>query len=512
MIERFYLKDYLSFKEVELEFENGLVVFSGPSGSGKSILMNSILATLGFSDAHAARSEATVSWDIDESSTGIENEECNVFTQVKKEKVRYFINTQAVSKKSIKNIASTKLRHLSLKDYSDFEQSSLIELIDGVLKSQKKDISKELATYKENFKKFKTVQKELKRIEDERSKLVELKEFAQFEISKIEDINPINGEDEELIEVKKLLSLREKTQEKIQEAEAIYELEYAVSSALNSLDIDSGFFDDAMNELRTMFDLSSEKFNALDDVNIEEVLDRIEALSSLKRRYGSIEEALKYKEEKKEELKRYENIDVAKDDLEKEYEVLSEVINSSAEQITIKRKGVLKACENTLNNYLKDLYMRPINISLKECELSENGKDAVELLLNGTTLDKISSGEFNRLRLAFLALKSESMSENGGLLMLDEIDANLSGEESMSVARVLRKLSKKFQIFVISHQPQLTSMGEHHYLVHRNENSQVKKLNEKERISEIARMISGEKITNEAMAFATELLKKSLSV
>ena len=97
--------------------------------------------------------------------------------------------------------------------------------------------------------------------------------------------------------------------------------------------------------------------------------------------------------------------------------------------------------------------------------------------------------------------------------MLDEIDANLSGEESMSVAKVLRQLSKYFQIFVISHQPQLTSMGDQHFLVYKNENeSLVKELNQNEKIDEIARIISGESVSKEAKQFAKELLEANRCV
>jgi len=92
--------------------------------------------------------------------------------------------------------------------------------------------------------------------------------------------------------------------------------------------------------------------------------------------------------------------------------------------------------------------------------------------------------------------------------MLDEIDANLSGEESMSVARVLKQLSLHFQIFVISHQPQLTSMGDQHFLIYKDgEDSFVSELNKEKRVNEIARIISGENISSEAKKFAKELLE-----
>lgn len=288
----------------------------------------------------------------------------------------------------------------------------------------------------------------------------------------------------------------------------IFNQEHLVSLALDSLDTDSAFFDDAMNELRAIFDGAEERFNALEDVDIEEVLNRIEEISGLKRRYGSIEEALIYKEQKKEELAKYENIEIAKSDLEARYAELENLIESLAKELSEYRKKALPAFESALNIYLKNLYLRDAEISLEKVDYAQMGCDKLSMRLNATELTKISTGEFNRLRLAVLALKSEFMNKNGGVLMLDEIDANLSGEESMSVAKVLRKLSKHFQIFVISHQPQLTSMGDQHFLIYKDGNiSKTKELNFDEKVDEIARIISGENISNEAKKFARELLE-----
>lgn len=97
---------------------------------------------------------------------------------------------------------------------------------------------------------------------------------------------------------------------------------------------------------------------------------------------------------------------------------------------------------------------------------------------------------------------------DNGILFLDEIDANLSGKESDAISKVLTKLSSSYQIFAISHQPQLTSKANQHFLVDKNnKKSSVKLLNQEERISEIARMISGEKVTQEALEFAKNLIK-----
>ncbi|MDD3834849.1 MAG: ATPase, partial [Sulfurimonas sp.] len=365
-------------------------------------------------------------------------------------------------------------------------------------------------SYKDSFFTHAQIRAELNTIEEEEKRIVELKEFATFEIKKIEDIDPKPAEDQELLEIKKDLSKKEKLQESISKASAIFESENFVSSTLNLLDNNSSFFDDAMNELRAIFDSAGARFNELDDVDIEEVLNRIEEISWLKKRYGSIEEALEYKEQKALELQRYENIEINKEELTKKEMSLKKEIATLADSISKLREAEIGKFEKDLNRYLKELYLRDAELSLSRCTLNLNGQDKMEIKLNNTELQKVSTGEFNRLRLAILALKSEFMHKNGGVLMLDEIDANLSGEESMSVAKVLRQLSKHFQIFVISHQPQLTSMGEQHFLIYKEgDESKVKELSLDERVDEIARIISGESVSVEAKNFAKELLEVS---
>lgn len=510
MIERFYLKDYLSFKEIELNTSGGLIVFSGPSGSGKSVLMRAILSSFGVESCGASLCESSVNWHLEMDDIGIENEEINIFKQIKKEKARYFINNQSLSKKAISNLSFSYLRHLSLKDYSDFEDANLLSILDARIEKNKNEITSLKKNFRDSFFKHAQIKAELNIIEEEEKKIVELKEFASFEIKKIQDIDPKPAEDKELLEIKKDLSRKEKLQESISKANSIFESENFVSSTLNLLNNNSSFFDDAMNELRAIFDNAEARFNQLDDVDIEEVLNRIEEISWLKKRYGSIEEALEYKEQKVLELQRYENIEINKEELIKQEMSLKKEILSLAEAISKLREAQIGKFEKDLNKYLKELYLRDAELSLSKCTLNSNGQDKIEIKLNSTELQKVSTGEFNRLRLAILALKSEFMNKNGGVLMLDEIDANLSGEESMSVAKVLRQLSQHFQIFVISHQPQLTSMGEQHFLIYKEGNeSKVKELGINERVDEIARMISGESISIEAKNFAKELLEVS---
>ncbi len=509
MIERFYMKNCLTFREVELELKSGLIVFSGPSGSGKSVLMRSILGSVGFDDALAEVSESSVSWQVDEEATGFENEETNIFKQVKREKVRYFLNAQSISKKALHRVSKRHMRLLSLKDYSDFEQANMLSVLDQQVSKKESNHLETLEIYKNEFYVYQKEKHELQQLLAQEKRMQEHKEFAEFELAKIDGINPQRGEYEDLLEIKRSLSQKEKAEEKITLAESIFDHEHLVSEALISLDIDSAFFDDTMNELRRQFDGARTTFQELENEDIESVLNRLEELSDLKHRYGSVEEALQYREEKAKEVEKYENFDFEKERLRKEVDRLFSDLVELAREISLRRSEALYDFNAAINGYLRQLYLSGAELSLNHGDYSITGQDILDFNLKGAPLEKVSAGEFNRLRLALLAVQSESMQGQGGVLMLDEIDANLSGEESMSVARVLRQLSKYFQIFVISHQPQLTSMGEQHFVVEKNEESSVRELTHDERIEEIARMISGETVTTEAMNFAKELLESA---
>ncbi|MCW8954824.1 MAG: AAA family ATPase, partial [Sulfurimonas sp.] len=397
MIERFFLKDYLSFKEIELNLASGLVVFTGPSGSGKSILMNSILSSVGSEACEASLCESTVTWELDTQNTGIESDDINVFKHIKKEKSRYFINNQSISKKAMNALASDYLRHLSLKDFSDFENENLLSILDDRLENKKHNVFALKDEYAEAYLEHKRVKKELTSIEQEQKKIVELKEFATFEIKKIEDINPKISEDNELLEIKKELSKKEKVLESISSASSIFDYEHNVFAALNLLDVENSFFSDAMNELRATMESAQERFSALDEVDIEEVLNRIEALSELKRRYGSVEEALEYKEQKILELQKYENIEITKGDLEAKEASLAKKVKELATQLSKLRHVEIKSFRDDLNKYLKELYLRDAQIEIKEIDYELFGKDELVLKLNSTELQKVSTGEFNRL-------------------------------------------------------------------------------------------------------------------
>ena len=511
MIERVYLKEYVTFDEVELEFNEvdlefskGLIVFTGPSGAGKSVLMRGILSIFGYFDLNAKLGEAIVDADINLEQYGLENDDILIFKQMKKNKNRFFINNQAVSRKTIRLIADTFLQYLSLREIKEFENENILKVLDLMGSKQHHNYVQE---YKEKYEKYKKIENELNKIKILQKEADEKKEFLKYELEKIEKIDPKQGEFEELMNIKKDMSKIEKIKEKIYDVERIFDFEHNVYELLEMNDASGEFFSNAMNELRIAIDKAHEKAEYLENVNIEEVLERLSNLQELIRRYGGIEEALTYYREKKEELTKLENISFEKEELENKLKKISDELYKLANKISKERKKISLKLKEKLNLYLEKLYMPKAEIVINETKLNALGVDNAEIIINDIDVNTISTGEFNRLRVAMLASKLEY--ENREMtLFLDEIDANLSGEESMSVAEVLKYLSSKYQIFAISHQPQLASIANKHFLVRKKDGkSIVKELNKNERVEEIARIIGGKEKTQKALEYAKELLK-----
>lgn len=506
MISRVLIKEHLGFSKVELFFGEGLSVFTGASGAGKSVLMSAIMSAFGLRESEARLVEADVEASFDMGEVGIENEPVNSFKMAREKSVRYFINSQAISKKNLTQIASEHVKYFGAKGLGELNGERFLTLLDALVKDKNHTLN--LDKTKQIFAKYSKTKAELAKLEEAENKIEELKEFARFEIEKIESIKPKKGEFEELLEIKKRLSKKDKILAAWQKAERIYDIESAVIEALRISDIDSTFFSDAINDLRIAQD--SLNIDELDDIDVEMVLDRIEALNSIIKRYGSEEDAILVLKTKKEELQRYENISFEKDMLKKEFNHLNAELSKLCASITSARKGALGALTGLINGYLKELYMPNISASLEQQDFSANGADMLNFEVAGVNLNKISSGETNRLRLAFIAAEAEVLNHGSGVIILDEIDANLSGKEAMSIASVLVKIAKRYQIFAISHQPQLSSRANAHFLVEKSANaSSVRELKQSERAGELARMISGEVVSDEALSFAKGLLESA---
>jgi len=505
LIRRLYLRNLVTFEEIELDFSAGLAVFTGPSGAGKSVLLSAILSSFGHDTQSNARL-CEVIFDkpskLDSDIYELESE--LVIKALKKEKLRYFLNGQHISKKELKRIFSPYVQYLSVRSKGEFDSPTLISLLDKRLLREDKSFKRVIKEYQKRFKNYEIKSKELAKIRADESKIEERIEYAKYEIEKIEKINPKIGEDEKLLEAKKQLSRIDKLKDALSKAMSIFAAESAVEEVYRLLDKDASVFTEMMNQIRADFEETEHLTNELEEMDVENILDRLSDITDLKHRYGSIEEALEFKEKKKKELLGYQNITKDKSILENFLHMEYAELLILSKSISSKRKEAASLLATEMQSYLAALKLPQIDFMFEEKPLDIDGADNVEIRLGGSRALTLSGGEFNRLRLALMVCVIDERSQ--GVLIVDEIDANVSGDESIAIAQMIKRLSSVYQVFAISHQPHLSAQANQHLLVTKRKNkSRVVELNEKERVEEIARIIAGENPRQEAIEFAKKL-------
>jgi DNA repair protein RecN (Recombination protein N) len=505
LIERLYLRDLVTFKELELTFSKGLVVFTGPSGAGKSVLISAILSSFGYTTQGVATiCEVSLKRPSKLESEVYRLEDELTIKTLKKDKLRYFLEGQNISKKILGELFSPYVQYLSVRNKSGFESSKLINILDNSLFKRNKGFKKLFKEYVKRYNTYMQKAEELTKIKDDESKLSELIEFASYEVEKIEKIDPKIGEKDELLLVKQQLSRIDKIKASLSTAMSIFSAEGAVEEVYRLLDKDASVFIDAMNTVRSDFEETEHLAAELEDIDVEKLLDRLSDITALEQRYGSIDEALKYKEMKKKELEGYKNIEQDKSMLENFLSMEYVELSTLARQITLKRKEEAKSLSAAIDVYLVTLKLPKVDFVFESQALTSNGADIIDIHLGDSKTTTLSGGEFNRLRLALMASTIDEKSE--GVLILDEIDANVSGDESIAIADMIKKLSSVYQIFAISHQPHLSAKSDQHFVVTKDsDKSQVIELSEEGRIHEISRIIAGENPNAEALEFARKL-------
>lgn len=502
MIERLLIKDSITFREVCITPSPAFNIFSGVSGSGKSVLMESILALFGLKETNANLIEATLqNIPLPEE---IEADSEIVLSIVKKDKVKYFLNAQSFSKRRAKELFGEYVKYITAHSVNELKAENLLNTLDSLIKDTRFRALRE--SFAEDFSNLVAKQNELATLENEERNVASLREFAAYEIAQIESVNPKVGEYEELLEIKKDLSKKEKILEKIAVIKPQLDGFSGIVAFLESIDKSKEIYSEILREIEGVIIDEEERLENLSSESIEEILNRLESLSNFVHKYGSIEATLEHLAQKKADLERYENLSFNKSAIEKELAILRESTSKKATELSQFRQNALESFNAKLSTYCDKLKLVKPKATLNRAQMSASGVDSIEIVLKNSHIATLSSGEFNRLKLAIMCVEVEGNAECG-ILILDEIDANLSGSESEGVAEVLAFLSKNYQIFAISHQSQMPSFANNHYLITKSANGSAVKLLDKEgRVNEIARMISGANITPKALNFAREKL------
>ncbi len=507
LIQRVHLKGLLSFEAVTLAFDSGLVVLSGPSGAGKSVLIGSVLSGFGIGSAEATLCEVLLDRPSGLRSDAYDMEDELTIRSLKKERTRYYLNEQHISKKALHALLAPSIHYLSVRDSSGFESEALIRMLDNMLVPQDKAYKKVLKEYRKRYLQYREKQKELNQIRAKEKKLSGLIEFATFEINKIREVDPKEGEDIALLQLKKQLSKIDKINDALAKAEAIFALEGTVSEVFDLTEKEGGYFWDAMNQLRADFEQMQSLAEELEDTDVEALLDRLEKITELKHRYGSIEEAITYCTAKEQELAGYERVEQDKSVLEQFLALEFAELTTLAGRMSQARIAQAEKMAEAMYGYLSKLKLPKVSFQFEVLPLGEQGIDHVDIAMAQSSIATLSGGEHNRLRLALMVVSLELGAGERGVIVLDEIDANVSGDESIAIADMIAKLSAQYQIFAISHQPHLAAKAQQHILIDKIDGkSRAIVLDTEGRIKEIARIIGGEVLNAEAVAFARKLL------
>ena len=274
-------------------------------------------------------------------------------------------------------------------------------------------------------------------------------------------------------------------------------------------------FEDLTNRIREMRDKI-----VFNPDRIEELNDRLHFIKELKKKYGeSIEEIHMQKDSMEKELKSLADLDTEVDSLQLEYSRLKEMLKNETENLTRLRKSSADSLQNKIQSELEHLNFKnaDITISFDEAtDFSPNGVDKVEFLLTTNVgeplkpLAKIASGgEMSRIMLAF----KNVIGEYDGIdtMIFDEIDNGISGETADIVAKELNQISKNHQLLCITHLPQIAAIAEHNYRIEKYDDNErtyttVTELGEKEKITEIARLLAGINVSDITLASAQEMI------
>lgn len=550
MLLNLHVKNLALIEEVDVDFEKGLIVLTGETGAGKSLILGSVNIALGNKASKDMIRKGTdyslveLTFSVSENCAkqlkkyDIYMEEDNIVTVTRKiSEGRSIskINGETVNIKTLKNVMSLLIDIHGQHDHQSLlYKKNHLDILDKFAKDSILELKEQI---KEEYSKYTKLIKKLEEFNiDEGQKAREI-EFAEYEVNEIESANLKPEEDVQVEEEFKKLS---NSKEIVSALSEIYNaLSYETAGGLGDIinkavmDINSiKGMDEKISQFQTeLYDIDNlcreltsqiYDYNSGMDFNpeyVREVEERLDVINHLKLKYGnSIEEILRYKEEKEEYLEKLNNMTDEMESVKNQISELEGTLNNLCTKLSEQRKKAAKELEVLVKQALVDLNFIAvefeIQITRKE-SIGENGFDNVEFMISTNPGESVkplakvaSGGELSRI---MLAIKSILATEDDiDTLIFDEIDTGISGQTAMKVAEKMAKISRNHQVICISHLSQIAAMADSHYLIKKtaDENStttSIKKLTRQQSIEELVRINGGSGITEAGLIHATEM-------
>ena len=549
MLRELTIENVAVIEKANISFDNGFTCLTGETGAGKSIIIDSINAIMGDrvsrdvirTGAQKASIVAVfenLNEDIiklaDEMDIDI-SEECIVSRVISAEgKNSARINGMPVPVSVIKAIFAEAINiHGQHDNQSLLDPAKHLAILDsfGVNKAV-------FDSYLAAYEKYCDINRKIKELSSlEKSKQEDL-ELLQFQVEEIYNADLSEEEESELIEQKKLIKNAENilsalnnaygllsgNDEFIGACSALQQAEGEVSSIsefsekiseLSEILIDiSDKSQDVMYEIRSTMDDFDVDINMLDEIE-----ERLDTYYKLKRKYGgSVQAVLEYYDKASEKL---DNIEFAQEKLEKLYAekaVILKELEKAAQALTDERCAKFDMMAGNIQASLAFLNMPFVKLSLniEDKEYAADGKDQLEFYIvtnkgeSPKPLAKIASGgELSRIMLAIKSVLAEKQVTD--TMIFDEIDAGVSGAASLKIGKLLKETAKNRQVFCVTHSPQIAAFADTHMYIEKTTKGNstfttVRRLGTEERVAEIARIISGDNITETAAENAREML------
>jgi len=570
MLKHLQIKNYALIDTIEIDFERGLNILTGETGAGKSILIGAIGLLLGeraSSDAVRQNSDKAV---VEASFSVEKNDQISLLLDenqidwmepliIRREitaagQSRGFVNDTPANIKTMK-----ALGELLVDLHGQHEHQSLLRVnTHAKLLDDFGGLNGIVVDYKKKYSKLSELFDKLEELRNRELSLKERKDLLAFQINEIDKVDPQPDEESSLETDLNILenaeTLFDQTQqlyEMLYEGErSVYESLVIVRNRLESLaDIDPAFeeykkecasAEATVNEIAKFLQGYNSRIE-FDPQRLEELRDRLGQLSLLKKKYGGdVGNIIQYRNEIGAELELAENFQDSIDNLKKEIETTRAELSVIAERLSSKRRETAKRISKQITKELAGLGIPNAELDIKiittpdtSGDLNDenayvklgkefytaysNGIDKIEFYLSTNIgeppkpLAKVASGgEISRIMLAMKSVLAKS--ERLPLLIFDEIDVGVSGRIAHAVGKSLKNLSGYHQIIAITHLPQIAGLADCHYVVEKIEDgkhtaTRVRKLTTEERVHEVARLLSGEEITEAGLAGAKELMK-----
>jgi DNA repair protein RecN (Recombination protein N) len=542
------VRNYALIENITIDFKKGLTVITGETGSGKSIIIDSIDLLLGArastSVIRTGTTSCTISAEFDISkNTNVKNIlselsiDCENEIIIRRQidsagKSKAFINDISVSINTLSNIGKYLVDfYAQHKSNMLFEQQYQRQIVDNI--ADNSNLLEQLSVKYDKLESLKNKKEEIEKANTDRERLLDL---YQYQINEINKAN-LSCDEEEKIE-QELPKL--KNAEKIKNVTAemlsiLYKQEHSVTDNLSiinkqisllekygiNIDNISKNINSTMTQIDDVYREVEDLSNNIDVTpdSLDAMLERQQLIKKLKSKYGkNIQEIIDYGKNLEDKIKSLENYETNITNIQKEIDFLLKDITKLCQQISDKRKKIATVISKKIISELEDLNMKnsQFEISVEKSEISRTGFDKLEFMFSANKGEKLyplslvaSGGEISRVMLALSTTISDNY--NVGTIIFDEIDTGTSGKTGEKIGKKLKSLSDNRQIISISHLAQIASNADNHIKIYKETEkgrniTKAKVLNADERIEEIAKIISGEKITEHAIKHAEELL------